>query len=65
MLLVDSARGVRVDLAGGNGPPGLSRGGPLCLLSPKATLANRHQAVESLNRLTDNALARAHTTSLS
>ena len=65
MLLVDFAGGVRVDFAGGNGPPRFSRGGPLCLLGLKAALSNRHQVVESLNRLTDNTLARAHATSLS
>ena len=65
MLLVDFARGVRVNLASGNGPANVRRGSSLCLLSLKTALSNGHQAVESLNRLTDNALARAHATSLS
>ena len=60
MLLVDFARGVRVNLAGGNGPTRFRRGSRWPAL-PESGFPNRHQAVQALNRLTDNALARAHT----
>jgi hypothetical protein len=65
MLLVDCAGGVRVNLAGRNGPAPIRRGSSLCLLGLKTTLSNRHQAVQAIYRLTDNALVRAHTASLS